>query len=524
MRNRGALKRHGTWFLAFALSQLAGWAPAAEAGKTAEQKLQAQPVAPEVENYRNMVLSKNVAEYSKAGLALRKWMITNDPFRPRYHFTGPESWINDPNGPIYCQGQYHLFYQHRPVIDGGPGTMSWGHAVSKDLVHWADWPVAIWPDTPQDRAGVFSGNTFIDDDGALCALYTGNVRGHEETYGILARSTNGFVTCTKKVVMDNQLRPNPQSPVHWDGFAWKEGKIWCQVIGGCAEGRGAAWLWKSPDLQQWTLQKDIAPTIHHSGYWELPYLIPLGERHVLMVGAGNPYWVGTYDAKGMLFTPDRLQPRSMDNGNYYSFNPNLVDNKGPGGTPRRIMHGWATIGRTPTKTVPYWEHAHSIPRVLTLRDGRVWQEPIPELRTLRTERQSFKNLVVTPKSGELLKNVKGDSLEIIATFRPGAAQRFGINVRSSTADPNLGVPVWFDARDLTFGAGQASMSSDLKPGEPVTLHIFVDRCLVEVYVNGNANTVSSWQDPAAQAVALFSTGGDCTLEKLEVWRMKSMWE
>lgn len=490
----------------------------------AAQKRQNSQLAPEIENYRAMVQSKDVAEYSRAARALRKWMIANDPFRPLYHFTGPESWINDPNGPIYHKGQYHLFYQYRPVVDGQPGTMSWGHAVSKDLVHWADWPVAIWPDTPQDRAGVFSGNTFIDDNGDLCAFYTGNVREHGETYGVLARSTNGLVTCTKKVVMDDKQRPNPQSPVHWDGFVWKEGKTWCQLVGGCAEGRGVAWLWKSPDLQQWTLQKHIAPSIHRGGFWELPYLIPLGDKHVLMVGAGNPYWVGTYDATAMIFTPDRAQPRSIDNGRYYSFNPNMVDDHGPGGARRRIMHGWAPVGRTPTRAVPYWEHAHSIPRVLTLKDGRVWQEPIPELQTLRTLKRSFANLVVTPESGDLIKSVKGDSLELIATFKPGTAKRFGIRVRGSETDPAVGVPVWFDYRELTFGAAEAGMASDLKAGDRVTLHVFVDRCIVEVYVNGNANTVAAWHEPAAQSVALFSSDGACTLERLQVWRLQSSWE
>ena len=166
----------------------------------------------------------------------------------------------------------------------------------------------------------------------------------------------------------------------------------------------------------------------------------------------NPYWVGTYNAKTMLFTPDLLQPRFMDKGNYYSFNPNMVDNKGPGGSPRRIMHGWATTDPSPTKTVPYWQSAHSIPRVLTLKDGRVWQEPIAEIYTLRTEHQSFRNIEVTQESGDLLKTVKGDALEIIATFKPGTAQRFGLNVRSSEDNP--GVQVWFDEWELTFGAGQ----------------------------------------------------------------------
>lgn len=480
-------------------------------------------LATEVERYRSLLYSKDLQAYSGAALALRKWMIANDPFRPIYHFTGPESWINDPNGPIYFKGQYHLFYQYKPFIDGRPGITCWGHAVSKDLLHWVDWPVAIWPDTPRDSAGVYSGNTFIDDNGNLCAMYTGNVGGHEETYGILACSTDEFLTCTKKVVMDNSQRPNAKSPVHWDGFLWREGKTWCQLIGGCTEAQGAAWLWKSSDLQKWTLQKNIAPALHDCEFWELPYLIPLGEKYVLMIGQEyNPYWIGTYNPGTMLFTPDVLKPRRMDRGDYYSFNPNMVDDKGPGGAPRRIMHGWAITDKTPATTVPYWQNAHSIPRVLTLKDGRVWQEPIPEISILRAEHQSFRNIEVTQETGDLLKTVRGDALEIIATFRPGTSKRFGINVRSSADNP--GVQVWYDEWELTFGAGQRSTSTDLKTEDLVTMHIFVDRCLVEVYVNGNAITVSSFHNPAAQGVTLFSDGGKCTLETLEVWRMKSMWD
>ena len=165
-------------------------------------------LAPEVEKYRSLLHSKDLQAYSSAALALRKWMIANDPFRPIYHFTGPESWINDPNGPIYYNDKYHLFYQYNPIVDSKKSKTCWGHAVSKDLVHWVDWPVALWPDTPQDSAGVYSGNTFIDDNGDLCALYTGNVRGHDETYGILARSADEFLTSTKEVVMDDNQRPN----------------------------------------------------------------------------------------------------------------------------------------------------------------------------------------------------------------------------------------------------------------------------------------------------------------------------
>ncbi len=188
-------------------------------GATANGADVAEPVA----GFRNVVESKDLDTYSQAALKLRRWMIENDPHYPIYHFTGPESWINDPNGPIYYRGKYHLFYQFDPIVDGRRSKRCWGHAVSTDLVHWVDWPVAIWPDTPYDRQGVYSGNTVVDANGDLCALYTGNVAGHRETYGMLARSRDGGLTFEKKMVMDNAQRPNKNSPVHWDGFVWKQG-------------------------------------------------------------------------------------------------------------------------------------------------------------------------------------------------------------------------------------------------------------------------------------------------------------
>jgi beta-fructofuranosidase len=481
-------------------------------------------LAEPVKRFRDVVTSKQVKPYSEAALSLRRWMIANDPFRPKYHFTGPENWINDPNGPIYCNGKYHLFYQFTPFVKGSRHGMCWGHAVSEDLVHWVDWPVAIWPDSRWDRGGVYSGNTLLDGRGRLSALYTGNVRGHAETYGMLAWSDDGGVTWAKKMVMDDRQRPNEKSPVHWDGFTWQEANQWHQLVGGTDKGQGAAWLWASPDLEHWTLQKNIAPTIKYGDFWELPYLIPLGNKHVLLVGSGNPYWVGTYDKTTMMFTPDQEHPRSIDNGTYYSFNLNMVDNKGPGGTQRRIMHGWATIGRSPTQGVPYWESAHSIPRVLTLRDHRVWQEPIPELQVLRGRGSEYKNLAVAPESANRLRNVKGDAMEIRATFRPGTAQRFGVRVRTSATDPKTALTVWFDAKGRTFGAKNVSMESDLKPGDPVTMRIFVDRSIVEVYVNGHANTTSAFHDPAAQGIDLFAEGGTCMLESLDVWPLRSAWE
>ncbi|MCX6878778.1 MAG: glycoside hydrolase family 32 protein [Verrucomicrobia bacterium] len=266
----------------FALATVAPECSAEAVGKPDIAKL--------VSAYRAVLKTTDTAIYSKAALELRKGIIANDPHRPIYHFTGPESWINDPNGPICHQGKYHLYYQFAPMIGGNKGSICWGHAVSDDLLHWVDWPVALWPDTQYDRNGVYSGNTIIDDKGMLNAFYTGNVGGHAECYGMRAWSKDGGLTWEKKVVMKD--RPTPDSPVHWDGQVWKDGSLWYQLIGGTAEGKGAGMLWSSPDLDNWTSIKPIFVSGPGS-FFELPYLIPLDNSYVLMSGAAaNPYWIG----------------------------------------------------------------------------------------------------------------------------------------------------------------------------------------------------------------------------------------
>jgi sucrose-6-phosphate hydrolase SacC (GH32 family) len=480
---------------------------------------------PKVERFRHVVKSQDAKVFGRAALALRRYMISHDPQYPVYHFAGPESWINDANGVIYHQGTYHLFYQFDPIVDGQRSARCWGHAVSQDLVHWEDWPIALWPDSPHDRGGVYSGNVVIDDRNVPTALYTGNVAGHQETYGMLARSTDGWVTWQKQMVMHNDQRPNEHSPVHWDAQVWKDGDTWYQLIGGATDAeppQGAAYLWSSPDLEQWMLRKPI-----HSGppgaFWELPYLVPLGSAYVLLIGARrNPYWVGSYDKDKMTFTPDEPAWRWVDRGDYYAVNPHMVDDKGPGGSPRRIMHAWVRAPASPTAGVPYWQGMHSIPRVIALQGRRLIQQPIPELESLRGQEKSFGDRTIAPGTTVALEGISGDTLEIVASFRPGDAERFGLRVRVSP-DGNTGVPIWYDARTGAFGIADVHAFSDLGPNEPVQMQVFVDRSVIEIYLNGSALTKVIFLDPKALGIEAFATGGSCTLTGGTVWRMGSMW-
>ncbi|MEZ4712447.1 MAG: GH32 C-terminal domain-containing protein [Caldilineaceae bacterium] len=503
-----------------------------------------------LDRFRAVIKSRDRHVYGPAARELRQWMMAHDPHWPTYHFLGPESWTNDANGPIFYQGRYHLFYQFDPIVAGARSPRTWGHAISDDLVHWEDWPVALWPDTLYDRGGVYSGNTFVLDDGALGALYTGNVDGHGEAHGIFARSTDQGLTWHKQMVMHNSQRPNPHSPVHWDAQVWREDDAWFQLIGGCTDGadrQGAAYLWRSPDLQKWTLCANIAPTIRLGSYWELPYLIDLGGRHVLMVGQGNPYWIGTYDRARMRFTPDQPEPLQFDTGNYYAVNPHMVDNKGPDGSQRRLLFAWVTGPPSPTSAtsdcVPYWQGAIALPRVLTLKDNRVWQEPIPELQQLRGRHFAFDSWE-SARVG--LRAVQGDTLEIRATFLPASASMdrqasIGLKLRVSEDGADF-VRIFYDVAFGEFGVDGPTVARNaqesvhdrqgirlerqhayLRPGEPVTMHIFLDRSIVEVFVSGSAYTARAFPPSDAFGIELCAASDFVTLTRLDIWELKSIW-
>lgn len=472
------------------------------------------------------------AKYLRQAGSVRKLLLEKDPHRPCYHFTAPQGWMNDPNGPIYWKEkrEYHLFYQHRPPFSN---VIHWGHAISKDLVHWQDLPIAIFPDTPQDRGGVFSGNTVIDDAGWPTAIYTGNVRGHAEAYAMKAVSTDGMRAWTQQAVIDTP--PYPGTPVNWDSQVWKDAGLWWLLSGGGYEGGGAAVLWSSPDLTKWTYRSRIYTTRKYGGFWELPYLLDFGRKHVLIIGVWPVrYWVGTYDRQQFVFTPDREEAEIIDYSTlYYSPNPHMVDDKGLGGTPRRIMHGWVLRG-SPTKGVPYWEGLHSIPRVLTLQNEQLIQTPIPELAVLRGRHIQVSGRTIADSACVPLPEVRGDALEIVAEFDLAgvSAMRLGLHLRMAE-DGAEKTTVFFDVATREFGCqseldGKPRVDqgpSGLPAGATsVRLHIFLDRSVLEAYVNGRAVTARMYPDPRSLAVALFAEGGSASLRVLDAWEMQSAWE
>jgi len=337
--------------------------------------------------------------------------------------------------------------------------------------------------------------------------------------------------------------------IHHDGHTWKEGNTWYSITTRQYWGErpgdlgDAIILLTSPDLVHWTEQGEIFSARKHPapvgnqqrwGFTEYPYLLPFGDKRVLMIGTRPArYWVGRFDPKIPAFIPDRPEGKLLDYLNpFHCFNPSTVDSKGPGGSPRRIIEAMHLYASGQVDGIR-WSGAHVLPRVLTRDGDRLMQEPVPEIESLRGRHYHRHGIRIPAGATGLLPGVRGDAHEIIAEFEPGTAARFGIQVRVSE-DGKAGTKVFFDAATGQFGAeGNLKIPSPypelgrgpayLKRGQPVRMRLFLDRSLLEVFVNGQTGTGVFNSDPAATGMDLFSEGGEARLTSLDVWQMTSAW-
>jgi levanase len=247
--------------------------------------------------------------------------LYHETYRPQFHFTPAQNWMNDPNGPIFYNGQYHLFYQYNPAGTQW-GNISWGHAVSKDLVHWTELPLAI----PQDaNEFVFSGSVVFDRTNSsglgttanppLVAIYTSAQKATGIQEQALAFSTDGGLTWTKYAgnpVLNLNSHDFRDPHVFW----YAPTKRWVMVV--ALSALHMVSIYTSVDLKSWTHRSDFGPTGATGGVWETPTLFPLNvngdprhQKWVLVVGinpgavaggSGEQYFVGSFDGKA--FTSD----------------------------------------------------------------------------------------------------------------------------------------------------------------------------------------------------------------------------
>ncbi|NWF68311.1 MAG: glycoside hydrolase family 32 protein [Chloroflexi bacterium] len=459
--------------------------------------------------------------------------FAHDFQRPRYHFLPPSNWMNDPNGLIHWQGAYHLFYQHNPA-SAVWGNMHWGHAVSPDLLHWTDLPLALAP-TPggPDERGVFSGCAV--DNGLPTLIYTG-VRG--EQYEIqtqcLATSRDGLLTWEKHAsnpVLSAVPAVSGQTADFRDPFVWREADGWYMVVGSrIADVGGAVFLYRSPDLLAWEYlgplfigDKNVNGVI-----WECPNFFKLGAHWVLIISAHTGtttgdviYFVGSYqDYRFTPFFQAKLSAAQM-------YAPlTTVDAQ-----QRRLLIGWIREGRDDQAMLDAgWSGVQSIPRVLTLdAQQRLVMTPIAALDSLHGQHWHYENL---PLAASRSLEAYGTAFDLAADFSVEPQGEAGFSL--------LVAPDGHERVDIIYNAAQQQLNVHtiraqrlvetrqtphaLAAGEALSLRILLDASVIEIMANGRTSLTSRVYASSAACAGLRLLGRQAHLRALDLWEMPSIWQ
>ncbi len=450
----------------------------------------------------------------------------SDPTHPIFHVTAPAQWMNDPNGPIYYKGYYHLFYQLHPFSDGD-GPKYWGHVRSHDLAKWEPLPIALWPSSETGEAGVWSGCCTINGQGQPMIFYTSIAAGksaqtHAEQWAALG--DGDLITWRKSPanpVLSEALH-NGRKIYEWrDPFIFRHKNRTFMVTGGnLNETKGGEavvniYEAENPDLTQWkyrgVLFKLPDPQARTA---ECPNFFKLGDRWVLFVSPYGKvqYFVGDFDPETC-----RFQARTsglLDYGsNFYAPNTMQI----PDG--RRLVWGWVNGfpgGRG-------WNGCLSLPRLLTLsRDGRLKQDPAPQLDKLRGHPVKWRNIRLGD-NGHAFDLPDTNTLEVQADIDLKSAGAIQLGIKNGTNDTPLLV-VDCGGGQLNLKDIHVTMLPTDRRAQDLSLHIFIDRSVLEVFANGTV-CVTKIISPldANSALEIRPLNGVSQAKLIQAWPMKAIW-
>ena len=439
--------------------------------------------------------------------------IYNEKYRPQYHFTTRRGWINDPNGMVFYKGKYHLFYQHNPA-EREWENMHWGHAVSTDLLHWEELPIALHPDT---IGTIFSGSAVIDygntagynakDEPAMVAFYTAD---HPKSQRqCMAYSLDEGLTFTKY-----EGNPIIDSYDKWQSHDTRDPKVFWYAPGGhwvlVLNERNGHSIYNSKNLKDWTFQS------HITGFWECPELFEISvdgnanNKKWVMWGASGTYMVGTFDGKK--FTPETTKLCNL-NGSAYAaqvFN-NISQEDG-----RVIKMAW---GRISFDDMPF-NGCMLLPQeqiLKTVNGGlRLVSRPVKEVGQLFMEAYSGTDLTAS-QANEIMKRFDGnDVLRIRATFRLTYSTDAGISYRGQRL---VNYDMNGNRLNGEFYATEVPGSMELDAD------IYVDRGMVEVYIDGGLYSYSMKRDvKSTNPEGYVFWGNQLELKNLAVYTVKSIWD
>ncbi|MDR1624281.1 MAG: 2,6-beta-D-fructofuranosidase [Tannerellaceae bacterium] len=433
--------------------------------------------------------------------------------RPQLHFTTRRGWINDPNGLVYYEGEYHLFYQHNPY-ERDWGNMHWGHAVSRDLIHWEELPPALFPD---GQGTMFSGSAVIDYQNtagfnkggtpAMVVIYTADTP--ERQVQCIAYSTDRGRTFTKyeaNPVIDSKEKWNSKDTRDPYVFRYEPNGEWVMIL----NERDGHSVYTSPDLKDWQYES------HVTGFWECPALFELpvdgnaNNKKWVMYGASGTYMTGAFNGK--TFTPET--------GKYYYTTGALYAAQTfaniPAADGRRIQMAW---GRVSHPGMPF-NGQMLIPTALELRttkDGpRLFSSPVKEFDRLQALILQRPTLPAKEANELLAPYGNADCLRLQFTLRLSHATDAGLNLYGQQLmrydlNSNQVNGVFYSPADMT------SME--------ITADVIIDKTSVEVFIDNGAYSYCIERKPqGSNREGYHFWGNAIEIKDLKVYTLKSVWK
>jgi sucrose-6-phosphate hydrolase SacC (GH32 family) len=484
-------------------------------------------------NVDQIVQSDTAKAEVRAPLILSTAELYNETYRPQFHFTAQKGWLNDPNGLVFYAGEYHLFFQHNP-LGVNWGNMTWGHAVSPDLMHWQQLAHALEPDA---LGTMFSGSAVVDwhntagfQDGpekTLVAIYTAAGGTSDASKGrpftqCIAYSNDRGRTWKKfdaNPVLKNITEGNRDPKVFWH----EPTRRWIMALyvdapdGDARDDKGKSKLIRtiqffgSPDLKNWTYLSRVDHFFECPDLFELPVDGDRKETRWVLFGADGNYLIGRFD--GTTFTKESGKHTGDWGRNFYAAQ---TYSDIPAADGRRILIGWMTGGKYPS--MPFNQQM-TFPAELTLHRGadglRLHKLPVHEITGLHAKTHAWKDTTVMPGENPLA-TLSGDLFDTEAEIEPGEAKEFGFTVR--------GTKVIYSVADKKLSC--LGKSADLAPvNQRIRLRLLVDRTSLELFANEGRVVFSSCflPRPDERALAFFAVGGPAKLTSLHVHELKSAW-
>jgi len=446
-----------------------------------------------------------------------------ETWRPQFHFSPERGWTNDPNGLVYYKGEYHMFFQHNPLGTKW-GNMTWGHAVSRDLVHWTEIGDAIQPDT---LGTIYSGSAVVD-----MANTSGFQTGREKPIVVFYTSAGSHaykkVPFTQSLAYSNDCgrtwTKNPNNPVLGNIIGsnrdpkviWHEpSKRWVMALY-LTKNKYA--LFTSPNLKQWTHASDVPMP----GVNECPDIFslpvdgnPANTKWVFWGGNGN-YEIGEFD--GTAFKGETEPLQTEWGGNCYAAQTwsNIPEQDG-----RRILIGWMRTRKDPKVSTPVYDgmpfnQQMSFPRSLTLRttpDGiRLFMEPVREISLIHSKEYIFNDTVLNPGDNPLA-DVSGELFDINTDINIGDAKSITLNLR--------GEQIVYDAEKETLSCRGRSVPLTAESGR-INMRVLLDRTSIEIFA-GHGRYVMSFAlriDPDNKNLVVSAQGGTAKIADMQVYELE----